>query len=272
MTTLVTGGAGFIGSRLVARLRAHGRDVLTLGHHGSEDVVVDLLDESATADAVAAAGATTLAHLAWSVKSADYRTSSENARWLRASLALARAFVAAGGERVVLAGTCLERDPRDEYAAAKRRLFEELRDSLGGRARIASARIYFPYGPGEPARKLFSRIIASLRAGRAPELQSPDRVVDYLYIDGVAEALARAAERAPNDAFDVGSGVGTTPREIAACIARKLRPEAVAAIESLSAGGADEEPLVANRSQMTAELGEWPLLTLEAGIDAMLAS
>lgn len=272
MKTIVTGGAGFIGSRLASRLRARGHDVVTLGHHGNEDIVVDLLDEPVAAEAVTKTRATTLVQLAWSVKGADYRTSDENARWLHAGFALARAFVAGGGEGIVLAGSCLERDPRDEYAAAKRRLFEELRESLRGRAHVTSARIFFPYGPGEPGRKLCSRIIASLREGRTPELKSPDRILDYVYIDDVAEAIARAAERAPNDAFDMGSGTGTTPREIAIRIACKLQPYAVSAIEALPAAGADEVPLVADRAQMTAALGEWPLVALDTGIDAMLAS
>ena len=271
MNVAVTGGSGFIGSRIAQRLRSRGHDVVTIGHR-DEDVVVDVLDEAAAVAAVRRIGANALVHMAWSVKAADYRTSPENARWRAASAALVRAFVDAGGERVVLAGTCLEREGDDAYTVAKRTLFEALRDELGARARIASPRIYFPYGPGEPPRKLVSLVIAAIRGGSAPPLSTPDRVLDYVFVDDVAEAFARVVERGADGAIDVGTGEGATPREIALRVAERLRPDLVRAIEAIPRAGGDEPPLVADTARMRAELGEWPLATLDAGIDAMLAT
>ena len=49
-----------------------------------------------------------LIHLAWYAEHGKYWTSPENVRWVEASLALLRGFAAAGGRRVVMAGTCAE--------------------------------------------------------------------------------------------------------------------------------------------------------------------
>ena len=49
-----------------------------------------------------------LLHLAWATEHGAFWTSPDNVRWLEASLALLRAFVAGGGARAVVAGTCAE--------------------------------------------------------------------------------------------------------------------------------------------------------------------
>ncbi len=51
-----------------------------------------------------------LLHLGWYVEPGRFWNTPENVRWVEASLALLRAFAAAGGRRAVLAGTSAEYD------------------------------------------------------------------------------------------------------------------------------------------------------------------
>lgn len=273
MSILVTGGAGFIGRRVVTKLREHGESVTTLGRREDEDIVVDVLDVEATADAIARTSASTLVHLAWSVKTADFRTSPANERWLDASLALVPAFAAQGGTAIVLAGTCAELAPGEPYGSAKRTLFDRTMRDFGSRLRVASGRIFYPYGPGEPPYKLLSQLITAIRRGDLPQLDDPDHVVDYIYVDDAAEALTRAALRPVTGAFDIGTGSGICAREIARRVAQRLRPEMMPAITAMpSAPKAALPPIVADAARMRTALGTWPMTSLDVGIDAMLAT
>src|ERR1700733_15064576 len=107
---LLTGASGFIGARAVAPLLAAGCEVHALGRRAgqAEDVVwheVDLLDDRATARAVAEIAAERLLHLAWFTEHGRFWAAGENLDWVAASVRLLRAFAAAGGRRAVIAGT-----------------------------------------------------------------------------------------------------------------------------------------------------------------------
>lgn len=283
MKVVVTGGAGFIGARLSSHLRERGHDVTTVGHHGSEDLVLNLLDRSAMETMAATVEKSTLVHLAWDVRASDYGSSPENRRWLNASLALIRLLADRDGEGLAIAGTCLEYGaaarplresdslaPANAYAAAKSTLFESARRIVDTRVPVASARIFFPYGPGEPRRKLVSSLVDAVAKGEVPSIAEPDRSIDYIYVDDVAEALARIVEGRIDGAVNVGSGTGITPHEIALTVARRLRPSMLHAVEQIPGESQSRSRIIADVTRMRELLGEWPMTSFEEGLEAML--
>lgn len=287
---LVTGANGFIGRRVVRTLRLLEHDVVTMGRHGNEDVVVDLFDEPAAQAAARASRASTLVHLAWDVKTPGYHELAENALWLNPSLAIVRGFTQGGGSTVVAAGTCFEYGmgpllqgadrpfyesdtciPLNLYGTTKRALYDRLVREFENVARIAWARIFYPYGPGEPPRKLVSYLIDEISAGRVPVLDQPDRVLDYVYADDVAQALCRMAEREVAGPINVGSGTGVTPRQIAERVAFLRRPELLSGVRDEPGAPAVEMPIVADTHRMRELLGSWDFVSLDEGIELMLA-
>ena len=101
---LVTGGGGFVGRQVVPHLRDAGFDVVA-----PSSAEADLLAPGVPARLAQTTAADVLVHLAWEA-APGYATSPANPAWLRASLELATAFVAAGGRRIVAAGSCAEID------------------------------------------------------------------------------------------------------------------------------------------------------------------
>ena len=186
---LVTGGSGFIGRAVLEPLAARGFEVHAVTSSpppvAASAVVwheTDLLEPGAAETLLGAPCASHLLHLAWYVAPGRFWTADENVDWVAASVRLLRAF-AAGGERAVVAGTCAEYawgsaapleerstalEPATLYGAAKHGLHVVAQALFAQHARsLGWGRIFFPFGPGEPAERLVPSVARAVLAGRA---------------------------------------------------------------------------------------------------------
>jgi nucleoside-diphosphate-sugar epimerase len=284
---LVTGATGFVGRHVVARLGAAGHDVhavSTREHAGAAWHRADLL---AGADVVTAVRPEVLVHLAWYVEPGRFWTAPENVRWLEASLALLRAFAAAGGRRAVLAGTCAEYDwhavgeriqeartplrPATLYGAAKHALHTAgaaYAESAG--FALAWGRIFFLYGPGEPAGRLVPSVGRALLAGEPVPTTRGDQVRDFLHVEDAAAAFAALADADTTGAVNIASGDPVTVREVVGALGRLAgRPELLRP-GALPDRAGDPPRLVADVTRLRAEVGWAPRIGLYEGLAGTL--
>ena len=110
---VVTGGTGFIGLHLTDHLRERGFEIHVIGRHRPSLLQAvfheaDILDADRMRQAIVAANASHLLHLAWDLEHGQYWRSPKNLDWIAASLHLVRCFAEQGGARAVIAGTCAE--------------------------------------------------------------------------------------------------------------------------------------------------------------------
>jgi nucleoside-diphosphate-sugar epimerase len=203
----------------------------------------------------------------------DYRTSPVNRQWLDASRRLVDAFVAAGGERAVFAGTCAEYDwsggvcselttpiaPRDAYGQSKdalRRYVETVDCSS------AWGRIFFLYGPHEHPARLVPSLIRPMLAGEVAVCRQPALRRDFLHVDDVAAAFAVLLDSDACGPINIGSGDAVRLGDIAERIAR------LTAGQVSFGGGSDgdqTELVVADNARLRA-LGFAPAIDLERGL------
>ena len=260
---LVTGAGGYLGRHVVDALVGRGHEVVGVrsgeGVASGDDartrsrsaaredvrwLTADLLDPAAARQAVAAAEADGLVHLAWYAEHGRFWTAEENLDWVGATLALLRAFADAGGRRAVCAGTCAEYDwtvpgPYDEavsplrpatlYGAAKHatRIAAEAYAEQAGLS-FAWGRIFFSFGPGEPEGRLVPSVVRALRAGEEARVTEGRQVRDFLSVDQLADAFAAVMESDVQGALNVASGEGIAVRDLVAAIAAEIgRPELV---------------------------------------------
>jgi len=187
-----------------------------------------------------------------------------------------------GCKRIILVGSQEEPDfsqssisvPSSPYAAAKwaassyARMFHALYQTP-----VTIARVFMVYGPGQKdIKKLVPYTILSLLNGKAPNLSSGERPVDWIFVEDVADGLLAMAksENLNGQTVDLGSGSFVTVRKIVENIADLINAEVQPQFGSV-AERAMEQVRKARR-QETIDLMSWQAQTsiikgLEATID-----
>jgi nucleoside-diphosphate-sugar epimerase len=135
---------------------------------------------------------------------------------------------------------------------------------------LSWSRIFYPYGPGEHPSRLCSSLISKLRRGEEIVLKTPDSTKDYIYIDDLAEALLTIVEKRFHGAINVGTGQGTTVRQIADYLAQSLgRPDLIRLAPNPEP---DPFPFVVADASRLKSLGWRPAHDLRQGLRELLAS
>ena len=228
-SVLVTGANGFIGRFACRVLAQKGWKVHAAVYGGGlgasyENVVeheCDIFDRQMTQRLFAEIGPSHLLHLAWYAEHGKFWRSTENFRWVEASLSLIREFHAAGGRKVIAAGTCAEYDwrygfcsehvtplnPGTPYGVCKNALREML-DSLSGETGLKSAwgRIFFLFGPHEAPKRLVPSVINSLLHDRPAECSHGNQIRDFLHVEDIASAFAALLESDVTGPVNIASG------------------------------------------------------------------
>lgn len=235
---LVTGGSGFVGRRLVARLAEHGANVFVLARTAKLDtaaaavVQADVLDESAVRRAFDAAAPAYVFHLA---AHADWRqdpalTVSMCNLHVVGTAHVLEAARKSGVSRVVTFGSAGEygsaaspmaesarATPLDPYSTTKLAATElALTYARSFGVPCTVLRPFVIYGVNEPSHRLLPSVFRAALAEQGLPCTLGEQVRDFVYVDDVVECALRAAvhEAAAGEILNVGTGVGVTVREL----------------------------------------------------------
>jgi nucleoside-diphosphate-sugar epimerase len=229
-TILVTGATGFLGSHLTAALGGRGARVIAVSRRdvapsatGLTWVRADLTDPSQALALLRSHRPQCVIHLSSLANGGRDRSlvGPTFAAEAVATVNLLTASAETGLRRVVLCGSLEEppqgTPPASPYAAAKAtsQLYARLFYHLYALP-VVTARVFMTYGPGQPAVKLVPYVVRHFLAGTSPRVISPDRPVDWIYVDDVIAGLVRLAEAdgLEGQTIDLGSGTLTPVRSL----------------------------------------------------------
>ncbi len=292
MRVLLTGASGYLGQHVLRSLRRRGCDVVVLGRSlptGFDDVPLvkaDLLEPSGLADAVKGAGATHLLHLAWYAEYGKFWASPLNFRWVDASLRLVQAFCEAGGEHVVMAGSCAEYDwsygylreeitphsPQTTYGVAKdatRRLTSAL--CALHDVSMAWGHIFFPFGNGEAPQRMIPSLIEVFRGRAAPFGVNANAYRGMLHVPDAADAFVTLLlpkpdnSASPQGSFNICSGQPVQIGHVVRVLAELCGADPLPVLNLVSTRSGDPPMLVGDNSRLLAT-GWSPAYTLEKGL------
>lgn len=288
MRVLLTGASGFIGRYALKTLQHRGIEVVAVGRARPQPYVpfieADLLSTTDFNPLVQQAQATHLLHLAWYTEHGKYWTSALNLRWAEATSRLVEAFCAAGGQQVVIAGTCAEYDwahgycredstplnPATLYGTAKdaaRRLAMAV--CAQHQVPCAWGRIFLPYGQGEYVGRLIPSLIQVFRGVGSPFGVNATAYRDFLHVSDVAEGFVQLLTTGASGAYNICSGEPVRLAEVVKTLAGLLgaNPAPVLALATERLG---EPPLLVGENRKLKALGWHPALTLAQSLERAL--
>jgi nucleoside-diphosphate-sugar epimerase len=286
---LVTGATGFVGRHALHSLVERGYDVIAVTSRapiadcaGVRWIEADLLSPWSAAAVVRQAQATHLLHCAWYAEPPTFWNAPQNFTWLRASIALMEAFAAAGGRRVVTAGTCAEYDwdygyceedrtplrPRTPYGVCKKGL-QEVQAALCAQADVSAAwgRIFLLYGPHEHPRRLVASVINSLLAGERALCTHGRQIRDVMHVHDAADALVALLDSAVQGPVNIASGAPVAIREIVSTIGRLASAGGSPEFGAVEPPADDPPLLAADTRRLRCEVGFRPRYQIGDGLE-----
>ena len=306
MKTLVTGGAGFIGSNLVDALVARGDDVAVIDNlatgkrenlehaiaNGADLIELDVRDAEAVAAAVERVGPEVIFHMAAQI---DVRKSvadpAHDSRVnVEGTINVLSGALAAGVRRLINTSTGgaiygegqilpAPEDhpvaPESPYGLSKfcAENYCALFTRLHGLSTV-SLRYGNVYGPrqdplGEAG--VIAIFCGKLLDGGRPQIFGDgSQTRDYVYVGDVVDANLRAADSDVTGAFNVGRGVETSVVDIVQALAAQADDGFDA--DHLPARAGEVQHIALDTSRTKAELGWEPQVDLDQGLARTLDS
>lgn len=304
---LVTGGTGFIGSHLVRRLTAEGRQVHVLYRPGSDlsrlpqtnpairFCACDLLDHDRLRSVLESVRPEVIFHLAGdaSLRHFDPALTGVNAsieRNLRASMNLVvgaanaalpelQLLVRLGGMEEYGRGPLpYEESQREQpvspYSASQVAVTHYLQ-MLAARLpfRAVTIRPALIYGPGQAKTFFIPALIDSCLQGRDFRISTGTQGRDLLFVDDLVSGLVRLLSRkvTAGEIINLGSGREYVMKEVATTIVR-LTGRTIRLIEEGAARPGQIEHLYGSRKKAKELLGWEPSVDLEEGLRRTIAA
>ena len=282
---VVAGGAGFVGRQALKPLSQAGFEVHVIDLKPLHDDVagiiqhtVDLFDVASLRSTFEQIKPTHLLNFAWFTQHGEYWTSEHNFRSLAGNFKILELFAEAGGQRVVMAGTCAEYDwhngacieeqtplrPITVYGSCKLAMYELLKSYAQVKGLSwAWGRIFFVFGPAENSRRFVPAIIVPLLKGETAPCSHGNQIRDFMATLDVGSAFAALTYSEMQGAVNIASGQPVCLRNLAETIGNIIDAPGLIKYGAVSSPKDEAPIIIAATDRLRRELGWRPERTLE---------
>ena len=281
MKVLLIGGRGFIGREILLQLKQLGWEVTEFNR--TETNPLGYMNKLAVTELFANHSFDCVISTAWNTAHSTYRDSSENFQHQAATEYLASEakhysvpiFVALGsaaeyGDNNLAANSRSSiLKPVDNYSSAKISTFLSLTKIFESTDTLLIwHRIFQPFGHGQDPNRFFPTLISQVSSGSKMEIKNPEHIYDWINVTDVAKAVLYSIKNKIGGAIDVGTGIGTSNKQLASVVSNILGIQNLA---SKAFVDSQVQGLVMDSNTHLLNHGWVPDFTLESGIKDLVS-
>ena len=238
----VLGSGGFLGSPIVEAFVARDWEVVVFTRKLAassflQEFQVNLFDELSLKSALKLASPDVVLSTAWDTEHGKFWTNTSNVDYRDATLRFAEMSFQQGVETFVALGTMSEYG--DSPGLCNAAFSPLIETNIYSKSKIATglglksigeaygrethwARVFQAFGPNEKTERYIPGLISSLRKGDKFSIRTPNFEMDWIHSIDVASAIAFMLENKLQHFVDIGTGVGTTVKELSELICEEF--------------------------------------------------
>ena len=266
----ILGANGFLGFPISNAFEAKDWEVIAFSHTKKpallrQEFLVDLFDEASLKLALSQARPDVVLSTAWDTEHGKFWTNESNVGYRDATLRFAELSFEAGAETFISLGTMSEYGTspglcnadvtpliiNDIYSKSKIETGVELKkigEAFGRQTHWA--RVFQAFGPNEKSERFIPGLIAKLQNGTEFSIRTPNFEMDWIHTADVASAIVFMLENRLNHFVDIGTGIGTTVRELSELICEEFDLDPTLLDYSGQILGHEKKAVVDRRTQL----------------------
>jgi len=284
----ILGATGFLGSPIADAFELAGWEIVSFSRTKSASstrqvVLADLFEEESLKRAILLSRPNVVLSTAWDTEHGKFWTNESNIDYQNATLRFAELSFQAGVETFIGLGTMSEYGASpgfcdanvtpliitDIYSKSKIETGLELKKIGEAYGRQTHwARVFQAFGPNEKSERFVPGLITKLQKGTEFSIRTPNFEMDWIHTADVASAIVFMLENRLNHFVDIGTGIGTTVKELSELICEEFELDSNLLDYSGQIPGHERKAVVDKRSQLLS-LGWRPTESLRNRIKSL---
>lgn len=266
----ILGASGFLGSPIANSFEAKGWEVIDFSRTESDvsdrqEFLADIFEEESLKRALLLSRPNVVLSTAWDTEHGKFWTNESNIDYRKATVRFAELSFQAGVETFIGLGTMSEYGTspgycnaditplvsNDIYSKSKIETGLELKnigEAFGGKTHWA--RVFQAFGPNEKAERFVPGLITKLQNEAEFSIRTPNFEMDWIHTADVASAIIFMLENELNHFVDIGTGTGTTVKELSELICEEFELDSNLLDFSGQIPGHEKKAVVDRQSQL----------------------
>lgn len=284
----ILGAHGFLGAPIASTFIENGYEVISFSRTKKRDSLlqeyqVDLFDRESLKFALSEAKPNIVISTAWDTEHGKFWMNESNSQYRDFTLKFAELSFESGAESFLGLGTMSEYGTNpgicnaenspliasDIYSTSKIETGNDLM-LIGERFRRKTnwLRVFQAFGPNEKAQRFIPGLISTLRKKENFSIRTPNYEMDWIHTSDIATATLFVLENQLSHFVDVGTGIGTTVKELSELVCTELELD-IALLDYSGQTPGHERRVIVDQNALLFSSGWSPAESLKSRINSL---